>query len=92
MRIKTVKVVGENGEPLIINEDAYDPEVHELCDGEEVAEESDSDPDSEPDSEEENEVETKHHGGGRWSVIVNGVRVNEEFLKKAEAMALAAEY
>ena len=91
MRLRTVKVIGENGEPLIINEDAYDADVHELCEGESIETEEAEDEETE-DSEDENEVETKHHGGGRWTVTVNGQAVHEGYLKKAEAHALAAEY
>ena len=84
MKVPTVKIES-NGAALIINDADYDPKIHDLwvdTDAPEVA--------AEP--EVENDVVTKHHGGGRWTVVVNDQAVHEGFLKKAEAKALAAEY
>jgi len=94
MRIKTVRILGESGDPLIINQDVYDPAIHKLYEGELVKAEVIKAAEVEEDETEEieNDVVTKHHGGGRWTVTVNDQAVHEGFLKKDEAQALAAEY
>lgn len=92
MRIKTIKVIGADDAPLIINESDFDKKVHELW-PEDKVEVAKPIPVALPDPVEAETpvLEATHKGGGRWIVEVDGKKIHEGTLTKEAAEALVAE-
>ena len=80
MKIPTVKVKfpHESGDYMVINEDRFDPAVHELYEP------------GEPTSA-NHDVEIRPRGGGWFDVVKDGEVINEKGLREADAEKLAAE-
>ena len=85
MRIKTIKVIGEDDAPLIINESDFDKKVHKLWPEDKPA------PEAEPEVTEQPDAVAVHKGAGRWVVEAEGKAIHEGTLTKAAAAALANE-
>ncbi len=77
MRVPTVKVIGSDDGPLIINVADFDPEIHELWKAGEKVEAPDT-----PDAL------ATHKGGGRWIVEIDGKLQHKGTLTKTEAKAM----
>lgn len=82
-KIPTV-MIDVNGSPVLINESDFDKDKHELWEEGKEAPPVESKPTP-------SKPEVIHKGGGKWIVEVDGKRINEDYLTKAEAQALAAE-